>query len=178
MIVSPSDLGLTTKQDVFVRHFVEHGDRIAAVRAAGYRGDENVVAWRQFHTPTVMAALRYHTALRLQEGAPAALKVVWELMMDRETPRGIRLDAAKTWLDRSGHGAVRSDEKDSGGNEPLNEMSIDELRRMVDDLERRRGDQAVQILASPAHADEIEAIDPDEASPASTRRSELADVLG
>jgi hypothetical protein len=152
-----AQFGLTRRQEEFVRHFVEGGHRADSVIKAGYSvGTENpvltadIVAHRLLRTPTVMAALRYQTALMLQHEAPKMLGVIRVIAYDVGAPKGVRLDAAKTWLDRAGYIAPKArDASREGSDRPLNEYSVDELRKLVDDLERKRGDEANLVTFAP-----------------------------
>lgn len=147
--------GLTDKQAAFIRHFVLTGDKIVAVRAAGYDSGDNpqAAAYDLLRSPQVMAALRLELARALQESAVLAFGVVHHIAKDEKMPAKVRLDAAKTLLDRAGHVAPRA-RAETGIDLPLNEMSVNELRDLADKLDSELASRAKDV--SPANPAAIE----------------------
>lgn len=154
-LATDHETGLNQMQAAFVRFFVETGDRLQACKDAGYAGNPYPIAWRLMRTPAIVAAIRAQTALRLQAIAPTALRVLNTIMVDEGAPKGVRVDAAKTLLDRAGFIAPKAREPDRDGDRPLNEYSVEELRRLIDDLEQQRGDEARVITSAPPAAAEL-----------------------
>lgn len=116
--------GLTAMQVEFVRLFIETGERERATIEAGYSGEPSVVAWRLLRTPAVVAAIRLQTVLRLQEIAPVALPVLEGILVDESAPKSVRVDAAKTLLDRAGHIAPKARDPDNPNDRPLNDRRV------------------------------------------------------
>jgi hypothetical protein len=71
--------------------------------------------------------------------APAALTVLGDLMDDEESSAKIRLDAAKTILDRAGFVPPKASEAPTVGAKPLHEMTRDELAARVHQLRSEIG---------------------------------------
>jgi hypothetical protein len=137
---------LTEMQAQFVHHVSEGIDPHRAVALAGY---ETSNAYSRAHdllrAPHVLAAIHTEVRRKLVAGAPIALSVIERLVKDEATPPKIRLDAAKTLLDRAGHIAPRAI-VDKGTHElVLNELSIGELRQLADKLESELAGRAKDV---------------------------------
>ena len=135
---------LTEQQRAFVAHLTGTpgaiGNAAEAARLAGYstRSAKEIAA-DLLHKPHVRAAV--DEAMRAQISGPLAAKaveVLARILADEGAPLKVRLDAAKTILDRAGVIAVRPEEAARGREEkPPAEMSIAELEDFID---RHRGD--------------------------------------
>jgi len=150
---------MTDREDEFVSHFVRLGDANEAAKLAGY-AQPDVQGRAIARRPRIAAAIRIETTRRLQHMAPVALTVLDKVMQDEKAPAGARVDAAKTILDRA---AYVSDPKRPGRSDgtdvPLAERSIQELERLVEQLEAQRAAQAVDITPVIRDDDE-QALDP------------------
>ncbi len=126
---------LTEMQAAFVRHVSEGVEPNQAVTLAGY-GTSNIYSRAQelLRAPQVLAAIHTKVRHRLVAGAPIALAVIERLVTDDTTPPKIRLDAAKTLLDRAGHIAPRAIADKATHELALHEMSIASLRQLADRL--------------------------------------------
>jgi phage terminase small subunit len=133
------DLG--EKQKVFVTTYVENGGRAGdAARAAGYGARYGTTLLRN---ERVRAAIHAEQArilgARLASVALGALRAILE---DPEAPAKVRLDAAKTVLDRAEHVAGGQAAPKAEGGKSLHEMSIDELeahaKRLREALDRSK----------------------------------------
>jgi superfamily II DNA or RNA helicase len=143
--------GLTELQMNFVQA-VGRGLRPAdAVAESGYQtGNPHQVAHHLLRTPSVMRAIQVETARQLAEAAPMALDVVKRLALGElgaaNLPK-VRLDAAKTLLDRAGMIAPKAKDADSSLDKQLNEMTVEELRALMSKLEGAIADQAKDVSA-------------------------------
>lgn len=123
---------LNDRQAAFVSAFVEHGDKIAAADAAGYDGNHlDTTAHRLLAMPAVAAAIQLQTMHRLRNAAPMALSVIINLARSDKASDRVKLEAAKTLLDRAGFIAPKAADADPDGNKPLSEMTPDELRDFI-----------------------------------------------
>jgi hypothetical protein len=148
------------QQAEFVRIFVERGDGdySAAARAAGFSSSREKTAQKwATQTPAIIAAVHIEVARRLQAGAPLALKVIESIVRDETAPQKIRLDAAKTLLDRAGHIAPRARVQGDGQERTLGEMSLDELKATQERLQAE--------IQSRAKAVDAQTIDVETAKP-------------
>jgi hypothetical protein len=149
---------LTEMQAAFVRHVSEGVEPNQAVTLAGY-GTSNIYsrAHELLRSPHVLAAIHLDVRRRLVSGAPIALAVIERLVKDESTPPKIRLDAAKTLLDRAGHIAPRAI-LDKGTQElALHELSLSELRSLADRLEGELAGRAKDVSGANAAPAETQA---------------------
>ena len=131
--------GLTEQQQRFVAEFVSNGGngRQACI-AAGYAEDSaSQSAYKLLRKEHVLLAIRREEMRVLGAMSAQALHVIQSLMADPGVSPAVRLDCAKTTLDRSGFVSVRSPSQAvvPGIDKPLNECSMDELRALVGALE-------------------------------------------
>ena len=137
---------LTEMQAAFVRHVSAGLEPSQAVTQAGY-GTSNVYsrAHELLRSPHILAAIHTEVRRRLVAGAPIALAVIERLVRDDTTPPKIRLDAAKTLLDRAGHIAPRAIVDKATHELALHELSLGELRSLADKLEGELSGRAKDI---------------------------------
>lgn len=152
---------LTEMQAAFVRHVSAGLEPSQAATQAGY-GTSNVHsrAHELLRAPHVLAAIHTEVRRRLVAGAPIALAVIELLVKDETTPPKIRLDAAKTILDRAGHIAPRAIVDKASHELALHELSLGELRALADKLEGElagRGKDVSGANAAPAETQDVEA---------------------
>jgi len=152
----------TDKQAAFVENIVAGLDKRKAVLAAGYSENSAESALFQLlRQPLIMAAIQVGIAKRLAMGAPLALNVMLDLVSDPSMHPKLRLDAAKTILDRAGHIAPKAVAANQAGDVPLNEMSMTDLRALADKLEGEIAGRAKAVSsarAAPAKPQAIEDI--------------------
>lgn len=140
---------LTAQQSAFVVAFTNEpgaiGNMSEAARRAGYSHKSAGEIGRQLlEKPHVKAAI--DAANRAQIGSSLATKavgVLQQLIDDETVPAKVRLDAAKTILDRSGYSPTRREEPEDPAEKELNDLSIEELTAIVDEeMERRAAAKA------------------------------------
>lgn len=93
--------------------------------------------------------------------APKAVKILNEIMHDTNVASRVRVDAAKAVLDRSGFSASAT--PSVAGQKALNELSLDDLHRLVATLEEERANEAKPVAAGSAivvRSEECEDVDP------------------
>jgi hypothetical protein len=109
---------------------------------AGYKDPGS--AYRAAARPGVKAAIIAEVARLLAvEGAPLALSVLFAACRDAETPARVKVDAAKTLLDRAGLSSRQSPEP---GAKPLSDMGTGELRALVERLEGEIAERARPVI--------------------------------
>jgi hypothetical protein len=121
---------------------IETGDAPTAAQLAGFLDRPSKEAWRLLRIPHVLAAVNAAVQIALAEDATLARNLLRRYVKDESMHPKIRLDAAKTLLDRAGHIAPKAREAGGGHDKPLHEMSIDELRALVDRYEAELGGRA------------------------------------
>jgi len=142
---------LTDQQARFVEHFVaQNGNAAEAARRAGYAdASARTSAYRLLRTPEVRGAIRERMSATLAVLGHKALGVIEQILDDPGAPAGVRLDAAKTALDRCGFPALRSPAAlETSDGKLLSEMSIAELEAIVSngqDFFRRLRQQAMTV---------------------------------
>jgi len=75
------------------------------------------------------------------------LGVLEKILDDENAPAGVRVDAAKTVLDRAGFAAARKPEGDDVGEKSLHEMSMAELEEFI-----KRGYRRLDVLSAKSRA--------------------------
>lgn len=135
--------GLTEQQARFVQNTVNGLSQTDAARQAGY-AEPGVAGYQLKRNPRIIAAIHAEQALVIGgDLANAALGVLRDILTG-DHPAKLKLDAAKTVLDRAGHIAPKAGDAPTGEDKPLAEMSVDELEAFI-----RRGRQAVEQAAAP-----------------------------
>ncbi len=119
-------------QQALVQNLASGMNIKAAMKSAGY--SENVRASIAI-TPAMQAHLRQLMVDKLATMAPAALAVLSGLMDDEDASSKIRLDAAKTILDRAGFVPPKASDAPTVGEKSLHEMTRSELAARVDQLQ-------------------------------------------
>jgi hypothetical protein len=126
-----------------------------AAALAGYKDTGS--GYRAAARPGVKAAIVQEVARLLAvEGAPLALSVLVETCRDQAAPARVRVDAAKTILDRAGIAARQAPEP---GAKPLSDMGTGELRALVERLEGELAGRARPVIAPGQET--LEAQEPD-----------------
>lgn len=132
--ISMDDLTeLTEQQRRFVTNLVSEGlSGAEAARRAGY-GTKNarIVASQLLRKVHVAEAIRREQGRVLSTLGGKALRVIDQLLDDPEAPAGVRLDAAKTVLDRVGLVSARTPVQPVLDDRPMTEMDVAELRALV-----------------------------------------------
>jgi hypothetical protein len=138
---------LTDKQTAFVAALIETGDAPTAAELAGFLDRPSKEAWRLLRIPHVLAAVNAAVQIALAEDAPLARNLLRQYVKDESINPKIRLDAARTLLDRAGHIAPKAKDPSAGHDKPLHEMSLEELRALVDRYEAELTGRAKLVSA-------------------------------
>jgi hypothetical protein len=115
------------------------GSATQAAIAAGYSSvSARQTASRLLATPHVQEAIRREQRRVLGNRlASKALGVLEKILDDDGAPAGVRVDAAKTILDRAGMAAYRTAEPVEQGDLPLAQMTAAELERMARGIQHK-----------------------------------------
>lgn len=138
------------QQQAFAEAYVlGNGNATQAAIAAGYSAvSARQTASRLLHTPHVQDAIRKAQAHALKGRlATKALGVLEKILDDEDAPAGVRVDAAKTVLDRAGFAAARKPEGDEAYEKSLHEMSMVELEEFI-----KRGYRRLDVLTIKSRA--------------------------
>ena len=130
---------LISQQQAFAEAYVlGHGNATQAAVEAGYSPvSARQTASRLLHTPHVQEAIRRAQAHVLRGRlASKALGVLEKILDDDDAPAGVRVDAAKTVLDRAGLSAVRVPDVVDQYETPLAQMTTAELEKVARALQR------------------------------------------
>lgn len=123
------------QQQAFAAAYVAgNGNATQAAIDAGYSPvSARQTASRLLHTPHVQDAIRREQNKTLRTRlATRALAVLEKVMEDDAAPMGVRVDAAKTILDRAGLPALRTPGQDEDlAQAPLTEMSLAQLESFI-----------------------------------------------
>jgi phage terminase small subunit len=142
---------LSERQAAFIENLIETGDAPKAAQLAGFLDRPSREARRLLRIPYVLAALNAAMAAALAEDAPLARKLLRRYVEDEALHPKLRLEAAKSLLDRAGHIAPKARDANERHHKPLHEMSIEELRALADRFEAELGGRAK--LVSPEGSD-------------------------
>lgn len=126
--------GILDQQRAFAEAYVlGHGNATQAAIEAGYAPvSARQTASRLLHTPHVQDAIRHAQAHVLRGRlASKALGVLEKILDDDSAPAGVRVDAAKTVLDRAGLSAMRAPEAVSEDDLPLEGMTVVQLETFI-----------------------------------------------
>jgi phage terminase small subunit len=120
-------------QQAFVVEFVTNGGvATKAAIGAGYsQQSARQIASQLLSKPHIQEAIRREQRKRLCGLGSKALSVIESILDDQAAPAGVRLDAAKTVLDRCGFTAETARAEQMYGNKPLEEMTAQELQDFI-----------------------------------------------
>lgn len=130
---------LLTQQQAFAEAYVlGNGNATQAAIQAGYSPvSARQTASRLLHTPHVQNAIQREQAVTLQGRlASKALAVLEKVLDDENAPPGVRVDAAKTVLDRAGMVAFRGKPDLDVYEKPPSEMTLAELDALIGALDK------------------------------------------
>jgi phage terminase small subunit len=130
---------LLSQQQAFAQAYVlGHGNATQAAIEAGYSPVcARQTASRLLHTPHVQDAIQRAQAVTLRGRlATKALGVLEKVLDDDNAPAGVRVDAAKTVLDRAGMAAFRGGQDWDVYEKPASEMSLAELDSLAGMLQK------------------------------------------
>lgn len=135
---------LTYLEETFVTRYLESGDAAQSVILSGYaEGNARTESWRLLNRPRIARAIAAAAVLRFAALVPVALHLIETFVREDKWPAKVRLDAAKTLLDRAGHVPPRPKDERSA-DMPIHEMDVGELRalsaRLDDEIAGRARD--------------------------------------
>lgn len=149
---APDGKELTDRQSAYVYHLVVKNCTPAdAAEAAGYSSPRGALSGLRSN-PAVSAVIHREIQLAFSTSSAAALGVIQELMADPTTPKGVRLDCAKTILNRAGHVEQKAREPEKTAKD-VNDLSADELEDLIQNLQDKVKDKtAIPGDTAPAGA--------------------------
>lgn len=110
-------------------------------------------AYAVLESPLLVNAVCKGLARRMViEGAPAAVALLLRVMKDEEAGWRVRIEAAKTLLDRAGFVAPKAADPEKPGDKGLADMSRDELKGFIAKANNELANRAELIEATPASA--------------------------
>ena len=144
------------REVLFVRGLAEGRSVQDAASEAGYSKAHGYTLQKR---PKIQGMLHQLLAMRLTvEAAPKAISVLVKLLDGRGVSDKIKLEAAKTLLDRAGYATSREAEKPNG-NKELVELSPDQLRAQIAVIQVQLAEQAIPVNAPIVEGDSIQVID-------------------
>lgn len=150
--------GLNARQSKLLALLSEGVAEADALAAAGY-AENSTLKTLIASNPRLAAAALTATKLRLHGLAGAAVAVLEEIVTNsKEFDPKLRLDAAKTILDRVGIAPQKTGATPSEGR-GMSEMSVDELRAHVEALEHELGNRARPVDAPDAPVEDAQVLD-------------------
>jgi len=142
--------GLNEKQSRFVALVTTGAELPDALRKAGYT---HTHFYDVLDSPRIKRAIDDALRNRLRlDGAPLAIEFLITVLRDEDTDKRLRVDVARTLLDRAGIAPVKLE----APGEPLNphDMTTDEIRAMLRGMERELGGRATLIGPDASAIDE------------------------
>lgn len=130
---------MTKLQKAFVIDYVFNGGNATkAVASVGYsESSARQIASQLLGKPHIQEAIRKEQQRKLSGLGSKALSVIESILDDEKAPYGVRLDAAKTVLDRCGLSAQTAKFAPLEYEKPLEQMSIEELEAFISDSTRK-----------------------------------------
>jgi hypothetical protein len=119
-----------------------------AAIAAGYSPETaHIQCYQLLSKHHVQDAIRQANAEQISGPlASKAVAFIRRILDDEEAPKGVRLDAAKTVLDRAGHVAARTPTLPGDlSKKPLSEMTAGELAKLTNQAAERRKELELQL---------------------------------
>ncbi len=151
---------LTAQQRAFIASYVSCGN---ATLAAAHSGYDHTAPSRLLRSPVIMRAIQAETRRRLFiEHGPAAIGFLARTMDDSNIPVKLRIECAKTLADRGGLIPPKASENNALEEKAENELTAEELKERIRNMQRILSDRAVEILDNAPQADDQEgqAVDP------------------
>ena len=149
-ICVPKHLNLTERQAAFIPLFVETGDAYRSAIVAGFSECTARQASAEIlDRPSVARAIVFAARQRLARTIPLSISVL-EQLRDTAHSEKIRMDCATRLLDRAGIIPPKPEEAVSEIEKPLNDLTLEELRSLVDRYEAELANRAKPINTTPA----------------------------
>ena len=132
---------LTKREEAFVQHYAEHGDRKAAEKYAGYAAGSGLSA---LNKPEVIQRITSQQLARVKADAlPLAISTLISIMENPKSPANARVQASKIVLERG------LPVEEGTGNKALHEMSAAEISEMINKLEGQAVARAKDVTPAP-----------------------------
>lgn len=127
------ELKATDLQQAFVVEYVANGGIAtkAAARVGYSQQSARQIASQLLNKPHIQEAIRREQRKRLYGLGSKAMSVLESILYDDAAPAGVRLDAAKTVLDRCGLTAETARAEQMQASKPLEEMTAIELQAFI-----------------------------------------------
>lgn len=133
MLRECDQLKTTDLQQAFVVEFVANGGTAtkAAARAGYSQQSARQIASQLLNKPHIQEAIRWEQRKKLYGLGSKAMSVIESILSDEAAPAGVRLDAAKTVLDRCGLTAETAKTEQLQNSKTLKEMTANELQVFI-----------------------------------------------
>ena len=137
---------LTEQQAIFVRECSRGISAEDAARLAGYSSPLQESYRLKAHAG-VQAAIAQETRRFLYtEAAPAAIKLLYDFMVDPKVDAKLRVTCAKTVADRAGFIAPKASNPNALEGKSLVDMTADEMKDMALRIQRELAERAAPII--------------------------------
>lgn len=120
---------------------------IEAAKRQGYQNPHNAAKDFMARPDVLLAVKRDSIGQLVGEGVPLAISTLFMILRDDAAPARVRVDAAKTVLDRAGIAAARPAAPEKANEKALSDMSPNELRALISRLENEVAERAAPVLA-------------------------------
>lgn len=138
---------LNEKQSAMLADIIAGFPPVEAAKRQNY-GNAHKAAKEFMARPDVLLAIKRHSLGRLVgEGVPLAIDVLFSILKNEDAPARVRVDAAKTVLDRAGVAAARPAAPEKTNDKALADMSPNELRALISRLENEVAERAEPVSA-------------------------------
>jgi len=145
-------ISLSEKQFLMIYYYLQGATKTEACVKAGLRPESATVLFGGKKVQAAIAAVleRFLVA----DAAPAALRVLYQILHDNRAAPGVRVQAANSLLDRAGFDARRLAQAVRDGDKLDSEKTAEELRAEIAALERELSNRARDVTpAAPAAPD-------------------------
>jgi phage terminase small subunit len=120
------------QRDFVVEYVANGGIATKAAASAGYsQQSARQIASQLLNKPHIQEAIRREQRKKLYGLGSKAMSVIESILDDENAPTGVRLDAAKTVLDRCGLTAETAKAEQAQNSKSLEEMTADELQAFI-----------------------------------------------
>lgn len=131
---------LTPQERAFIEDYSKHGNAQLAARNAGFAQPRSA-GYKALQRPAINAEITRQQAARLNnELLPLAIQAIERLLVDKKTPAGAVVQAAKLVMDRT------LGPQDGPENKAPHEMTGEELARQLDRLRSEAAARAKPVI--------------------------------
>ena len=136
-------ISLSEKQFLMLYHYLQGATKTEACVKAGLRPTSATMLFGSGKVQAAIAAVLER--FLIADAAPAALRVLYQILHDTKAAPGVRVQAANSLLDRAGFDAKRLAQAASDGDKLDSEKTADELRAEIAALERELSNRARDV---------------------------------